>query len=91
MVMLGVIPPVAVWGVFYCKKVRKKSKEYMDSLANAGIIAKERLWDLKTVRALGSIILRHDPINIFSIEIFTHSSTLSTNNHNIFSVNAMKR
>ena len=67
MVMMGVIPPVAAWGVFFGRKVRAKSKEYMDSLANAGTIAKERLGDVKTVRALGNddveVLRYHHSIN----------------------------
>lgn len=71
-IMLGVIPPVAVWGVFFGKKVRDLSKQMVDELANAGSIAEERISNIRTVRALGNDELEvgryaHQMNNVFRV------------------------
>mmetsp|Transcript_11524 Transcript_11524/g.15042 ORF Transcript_11524/g.15042 Transcript_11524/m.15042 type:complete len:738 (+) Transcript_11524:88-2301(+) len=53
-VMLGVIPPVAAWAVFFGRKVKKASKEVMDALADTGSVAEERLSNMHTVRSIGN-------------------------------------
>jgi len=71
-IMLGVIPPVAVWGVFFGRKVRTLSKQMVDELAQAGSIAEERISNVRTVRALGNDDLEvgryaHQVDNVFRV------------------------
>lgn len=71
-IMLGVIPPVAVWGVFFGRKVRALSKQMVDELAQAGSIAEERISNVRTVRALGNDELEvgryaHQVNNVFRV------------------------
>jgi ABC-type multidrug transport system fused ATPase/permease subunit len=71
-IMLGVIPPVALWGVFFGRKVRALSKQMVDELAQAGSIAEERISNVRTVRALGNDELEvrryaHQVDNVFRV------------------------
>lgn len=71
-IMLGVIPPVAVWGVFFGRGVRALSKQMVDELAQAGSIAEERISNVRTVRALGNDELEigryaHQVDNVFRV------------------------
>ena len=51
MVSLGVVPPVALWGVWMGRKARTASKEVQDALANSTHVAEERISNIRTVRA----------------------------------------
>ena len=62
-VSLGVVPPVALWGVWMGRKVRAASRTVQDSLAQATQVAEERISNIRTVRAFATEereILRYD-------------------------------
>ncbi len=50
-VMLLVVPPVAVGGVAYGRRVRALARRYQDALADASHVAEESLSAIRTVRA----------------------------------------
>ncbi|CAM2005334.1 ABC transporter ATP-binding protein [Acanthopleuribacter pedis] len=50
-VMLLVVPPVSIGGVFFGRQIRKLSVKVQDALAKAGEIAEETLSGIRTVRA----------------------------------------
>jgi len=54
LVSLGVVPPVAAWGVFMGRKVRATSKNVQDALAGATQVAEERISNIRTVRAFAT-------------------------------------
>jgi ATP-binding cassette subfamily B protein len=51
LVMLAVVPPVAVGGVRYGRRVRRLARDVQDALAEAGEIAEETISGVRTVRA----------------------------------------
>jgi ATP-binding cassette subfamily B (MDR/TAP) protein 10 len=51
LVSLGVVPPVALWGVWMGRKVRSTSRNVQDALANSTHVAEERISNIRTVRA----------------------------------------
>ena len=53
-VSLGVVPPVALWGVWMGRKVRLLSRGVQDSLAQANQVAEERISNIRTVRAFAT-------------------------------------
>ena len=54
LVSLGVVPPVAAWGVFMGRKVRGTSRQVQDALAGATQVAEERISNIRTVRAFAT-------------------------------------
>ena len=51
LLMLVVVPPVSLGGVWFGRKMRTLSREYQDALAKAGEIAEETLSGIRTVRS----------------------------------------
>jgi ABC transporter fused permease/ATP-binding protein len=51
LLMLAVVPPVAVGGVAYGRRVRRLAREVQDALAAAGEVAEETISGIRTVRA----------------------------------------
>jgi ATP-binding cassette subfamily B protein len=51
LLMLSVVPPVAVGGVAYGRRVRRLARDVQDALAAAGEIAEETISGVRTVRA----------------------------------------
>jgi ABC transporter fused permease/ATP-binding protein len=54
LLMLSVIPPVALGGVAYGRRIRKLSRDVQDSLARSSEIAEESLSGIRTVRAFAA-------------------------------------
>ncbi|NOJ83109.1 ABC transporter ATP-binding protein [Myxococcus xanthus] len=54
LVMLAVIPPVAIGGVFYGRRVRVISRQAQDALAASGEVAEEDLSGIRTVRSFAA-------------------------------------
>ncbi|MFL5350741.1 MAG: ABC transporter ATP-binding protein [Hyalangium sp.] len=54
LLMLAVVPPVAVGGVIYGRRVRKLSKEVQDALAVSNEVAEESLSGVRTVRSFAA-------------------------------------
>jgi ATP-binding cassette subfamily B protein len=54
LVMLLVVPPVAIGGVAYGRKVRALARRYQDALADASHVAEESLSAIRTVRAFNA-------------------------------------
>jgi len=54
LVSLGVVPPVAAWGVVMGRKVRSTSRNVQDALAGATQVAEERISNIRTVRAFAT-------------------------------------
>src|SRR5512141_1969287 len=54
LVMLLVVPPVAIGGVVYGRKVRALARRYQDALADASHVAEESLSAVRTVRAFNA-------------------------------------
>ncbi len=50
-VMLLVVPPIAIGGVVYGRRVRALARRYQDALADASHVAEESLSSIRTVRA----------------------------------------
>jgi ABC transporter fused permease/ATP-binding protein len=51
LLMLAVVPPLAVGGVWYGRRLRKLSKEVQDALASANEVAEEAISGIRTVRS----------------------------------------
>ncbi len=51
LVMLLVVPPIAIGGVVYGRRVRALARRYQDALADASHVAEESLSSIRTVRA----------------------------------------
>jgi ATP-binding cassette subfamily B protein len=49
--MLAVVPPIALFGVLYGRKVRKLSRDVQDALASANEVAEEAISGIRTVRS----------------------------------------
>ncbi|WP_426757193.1 ABC transporter ATP-binding protein [Myxococcus sp. Y35] len=54
LVMLAVIPPVAIGGVLYGRRVRAISRQVQDALAASGEVAEEDLSGIRTVRSFAA-------------------------------------
>jgi len=54
LVSLGVVPPVAAWGVLMGRRVRGTSRQVQDALAGATQVAEERISNIRTVRAFAT-------------------------------------
>ena len=54
LVSLGVVPPVAAWGVVTGRRVRATSRQVQDALAGATQVAEERISNIRTVRAFAT-------------------------------------
>ncbi len=52
--MLAVVPPVALGGVLYGRRVRKLSREVQDALASANEVAEEAISGIRTVRSFAA-------------------------------------
>lgn len=52
--MLAVVPPIALGGVLYGRRVRKLSREVQDALAAAGETAEEAISGIRTVRSFAA-------------------------------------
>jgi ABC transporter fused permease/ATP-binding protein len=52
--MLAVVPPVAIGGVLYGRRVRKLSKQVQDALAESGEVAEETISGIRTVRSFAA-------------------------------------
>ncbi|KAJ2782753.1 ATP-binding cassette permease mdl1 [Coemansia interrupta] len=50
-VMLGIIPPVALWGVVYGRFVRRLSRDTQQAVGALSKVAEERLGNVRTVQA----------------------------------------
>uniref|UniRef100_A0A4W3I9A0 ATP-binding cassette sub-family B member 10, mitochondrial n=1 Tax=Callorhinchus milii TaxID=7868 RepID=A0A4W3I9A0_CALMI len=53
MFVLGIVPPLALFSVFYGRYIRKLTKLTQNSLAGATQLAEERIGNIRTVRAFG--------------------------------------
>lgn len=53
-VSLGVVPPVALWGVWMGRQVRTASRGVQDALAQSTQVAEERISNIRTVRAFAT-------------------------------------
>ena len=51
LLMLAVVPPVAMGGVLYGRRVRKLSRDVQDALASASEVAEEAISGIRTVRS----------------------------------------
>ncbi|HEX4386739.1 MAG TPA: ABC transporter transmembrane domain-containing protein [Myxococcales bacterium] len=51
LLMLAVVPPLAIGGVWYGRRLRKLSKEVQDALAAANEVAEEAISGIRTVRS----------------------------------------
>jgi len=49
--MLAVVPPIALFGVLYGRRVRKLSRDVQDALAAANEVAEEAISGIRTVRS----------------------------------------
>ncbi|MGZ6125982.1 MAG: ABC transporter ATP-binding protein [Myxococcales bacterium] len=49
--MLAVVPPIALFGVLYGRRVRKLSRDVQDALASANEVAEEAISGIRTVRS----------------------------------------
>src|SRR5438105_206744 len=49
--MLAVVPPIALGGVLYGRRVRKLSRDVQDALASASEVAEEAISGIRTVRS----------------------------------------
>jgi ABC transporter fused permease/ATP-binding protein len=49
--MLAVVPPIALFGVIYGRRVRKLSRDVQDALASANEVAEEAISGIRTVRS----------------------------------------
>src|SRR5437879_219561 len=52
--MLAVVPPIALGGVLYGRRVRKLSRDVQDALANANEVAEEAISGIRTVRSFAA-------------------------------------
>ena len=52
--MLAVVPPVALGGVLYGRRVRKLSRDVQDALASANEVAEEAISGIRTVRSFAA-------------------------------------
>ena len=52
--MLAVVPPIALGGVLYGRKVRKLSRDVQDALASANEVAEEAISGIRTVRSFAA-------------------------------------
>ena len=53
LVSLGVVPPVAAYGVLMGRKVRTTSRNVQDALAESTQVAEEKISNIRTVRTFG--------------------------------------
>merc|ERR1719189_1550215 len=63
LVSLGVVPPVAAYGVLMGRKVRTTSRNVQDALAESTQVAEEKISNIRTVRTFGkefNEILKYD-------------------------------
>jgi ATP-binding cassette subfamily B protein len=51
LLMLAVVPPVAIGGMVYGRRVRKLSRDVQDALASASEVAEEAISGIRTVRS----------------------------------------
>ncbi|HZR10353.1 MAG TPA: ABC transporter transmembrane domain-containing protein, partial [Myxococcales bacterium] len=49
--MLAVVPPIALFGVIYGRRVRKLARDVQDALASANEVAEEAISGIRTVRS----------------------------------------
>jgi ATP-binding cassette subfamily B protein len=52
--MLAVVPPIALGGVLYGRRVRKLSRDVQDALASANEVAEEAISGIRTVRSFAA-------------------------------------
>ena len=52
--MLAVVPPIALGGVLYGRRVRKLSRDVQDALAGASEVAEEAISGIRTVRSFAA-------------------------------------